>query len=450
VYYFTHATLHTNKDVFMKNRHIIAGLMIVSSFTCLSQEVNRIERKETGDGKKYIEIIPEAERSDELEISDKSGQQLFSSVINNTNLPTNVIDVTADFIELLLSKRKVDTDLLYNFVIGLNANISTLNQDQDEDEDIKDIKSIINKLRVSSYTDRIHYNTNLANQLRVRMPILLSASAKLSDTSIDVTVRDFLKKDFLDELSLFSDKYLKSSRFQAGLGISYSYSPVIQYTSRNLLDLTPFSQNVEVAPTSLRFDQSFANQSYLNFEIAAKLAWGELGLSIPKYSETSTIQSPVSVELLSGSETEFAVYRSTIQSQLEIEYDFSVRIPILSNYKRIRYSRYRNSQFDYGLMAGVTGFQITDSVTTDLRFRNDNIAFNQLAESEILTSTRSVNFQSLNVGAYLEFEFVDELYMTLDIKWHGNNSSDESRIDVDGFTTSLRLIYAPTLDFLEF
>jgi len=99
---------------------------------------------------------------------------------------------------------------------------------------------------------------------------------------------------------------------------------------------------------------------------------------------------------------------------------------------------------------GLTGFNVSDTITTDLRFRSDITPFNELPVGEMLKTSRDISFQTIYLGGYYEFEFVDEFYMTVDIKWHNNRTSDGSQIDVDGFTTSLRLIYSPTLDFLDF
>ncbi|RUP75754.1 hypothetical protein C7Y69_18395, partial [Alteromonas sp. KS69] len=243
---------------------------------------------------------------------------------------------------------------------------------------------------------------------------------------------------------------LDSSRFQAGLGVSYTYTPIINYRSNSHIDLSPFSPDSGGDTTLVTFDQEFSNKSYLNFEIAAKLPWIELGLSIPTYSEASTITAPVSNELLDGSESTTAIYQTTIVSELDVEYDFSVRVPILGNYKRWIYKYANNSQMDYGLLMGLTGFSVSDRVTTDVRFRNDRTPFNNLPAAETVETSRDMSFQTVYFGGYYEFEFVDELYMTVDIKWHNNRSSDGSQIDVDGFTSSLRIIYSPTLDFIDF
>ncbi|CAI3964666.1 MAG: hypothetical protein QUV19_17980 [Alteromonas macleodii] len=121
----------------------------------------------------------------------------------------------------------------------------------------------------------------------------------------------------------------------------------------------------------------------------------------------------------------------------------------MGNWKRWKYKRANNSQMDYGILAGLTGFNISDTITTDVRFRTDNTPFADLPVGESLVTSRDVSFQTVYLGAYYEFEFVDELYMTVDVKWHNNRTSDGSQIDVDGFTSSLRIIYSPTLDFIN-
>lgn len=409
-----------------------------------AQDAPRAKEKIADDGRKIIEVTDPG-RGEETEQSDINATNLFDAVINSPSIPTEVAKRTADFIKHLLSKRKIDTDLLYGYVQTLNANLSALG----DNEFVRDMRVITDKLRDSSYTDKIHYNTNLSNQLRTRMPIIVAASAKLNDTTLTASQVEFLKEDFRDELNLFSDKYLKTSRFQAGLGISYAYTPIIEYTSNSRLDLSQFAPSTGGRSTLVNFDQEFANKSYINFEIAAKLPWLELGLSIPTYSESATIVAPVGSQLLNGSETRSAIYQSTIESELEVEYDFSVRVPILGNWKRWKYKRANNSQMDYGILAGLTGFNISDTITTDVRFRTDNTPFADLPVGESLVTSRDVSFQTVYLGAYYEFEFVDELYMTVDVKWHNNRTSDGSQIDVDGFTSSLRIIYSPTLDFIN-
>jgi len=418
------------------------------SLTAYSEEKIRTNIKNNKQGVKAIEIIDPDKGNTEIEQSDINGVAAYNSIMKAAtaaNLPTELVNQTADFIKLLLDKRKVDTDLLYNYVLTLNANINQLS----DSVFVEDIREITAELRASSYSDKVHYNTNLSNQLRTRMPLLVKASLLLNETSVSAAVIDYRKKDFKEELIYFSDKYLKSSRFQAGLGFSYVYTPKITYTTSANVDLSPFSPQTEGEQTSVDFDQNFANKSYLNFEIAAKLPWLELGLSIPTYSETSTITSPVMDEALLGSDDQFAIYRSSIESTLEVEYGFSLRIPILGNYKRIRYTNPRNSQMDWGLLFGMTGLNIEDRVVTDVRFRSDLTPFNDLETAETIETKTSTSFQTFYYGAYYEFEFVDELYMTVDVRWHNNQKSNGSQIKVDGFTTSLRLIYSPTLDFID-
>ncbi|WP_304637953.1 MULTISPECIES: hypothetical protein [Pseudoalteromonas] len=420
-------------------------LFIFYSQAVSSEVEQRVEVKTDVNGRKTIEV-KESERSEEIEQSDNNAISLFELIVNNPNVPTEVATRTADFIKYLLSKKNIDTDLLYTFVQTLNANLSLV----DDEVYVSEMRLITDELRDISYSDKIHYNTNLSNQLRTRMPIIVNATAKLSDTSISQVQLEYLKSDLSDELGLFKEKYVKSSRFQAGLGFSYTYTPIIEYRSQNTLDLSPFAPTTGGGNSIVNFDQEFSNKSYLNFEIAAKLPWIELGLSIPTYSEKSTKIAPVSSELLNGSDDVFAIYQSTIESKLEVEYDFSLRLPILSNYKKWKYKYSNNSQMDYGLMAGLTGFNISDQISTDVRFRTDNTPFNDLPLGENVEIKRNVSFQTVYLGAYYEFEFVDELYMSIDVKWHNNRTSDGSEIDVDGFTTSLRVIYSPTLDFINF
>jgi hypothetical protein len=434
----------------MKNNKLSLLICTISllSFTVYSEEKTRTDVKKNDKGDQVIEIIDADKGSPEIKQSDINGVAAYNSIMKvatTANLPTELVKQTAEFIKLLLDKRKIDTDLLYNYVLTLNANISQL----PEDKFVKDIRIITAKLRASSYSDKIHYNTNLSNQLRTRMPLLVKASLLLNDTSVNSTVIKYRKEDFKEELEYFSDKYLRSSRFQAGLGFSYVYTPKITYKTNANIDLSPFSPQAGGEQTSVEFDQNFANKSYLNFEIAAKLPWLELGLSIPTYSETSTVTSPVLEEPLLGSDDQSAIYRSSIESNLEVEYGFSLRIPILGNYKRIMYTNPRNSQMDWGFLFGMTGLNIEDRLITDVRFRNNLTPFNDLEAGETLETKTSTSFQTFYYGAYYEFEFVDEFYMTLDVRWHNNQNNNGSQIDVDGFTTSLRLIYSPTLDFID-
>lgn len=429
----------------MKFKYTLFTTLALISFFNHAQDSSRTEVKTDANGRTTIEVKDDG-RSEETEQSDNNAKSLFEMVVNNPNIPTDVAKRTAEFIKYLLAKRKIDTDLLYNYVQTLNGNLSRVS----DSEFVVKMRKITDDLRDSSYTDKIHYNTNLTNQLRTRMPIIVNASARLSDPTLtDIQLR-YLKEDFADEMNLFARKYLKTSRFQAGLGVSYTYTPIIEYRSGSEIDLSPFAPSTGGGSTLVSFDQEFANKSYLNFEIAAKLPWIELGLSIPTYSEKSTIVAPVSSELLNGSNERTALYRSTIESELDVEYDFSVRFPILGNYKRWKYEHANNNQMDYGILAGLTGFNISDRVTTDVRFRIDNTPFNDLPVGETIEVSRDVSFQTVYLGVYYEFEFVDELYMTVDVKWHNNRTSDGSQIDVDGFTSSLRLIYSPTLDFIDF
>jgi hypothetical protein len=433
-------------NMMFKKLPILFYVIPLLSYTAVSQNVERTKVNQEADGTTTLQLIDTDSRAVEIKQSDENAFSVYEFVQTNAaSLPADLVSQTAKFIKLLLDKRKIDTDLLYNYILTLNANINSLN----DPVFVGKVRELTSDLRASSYNDKIHYNTNLSYQIRTRMPLLVKASLLLNEKGASKAVIDYRKVDFYEELDFFTDKYLKSSRFQAGLGFSYSYTPQISYKTNTDVDLSPFSPQTGSETTNIMFEQEFSNKSYLNFEIAAKLPYLELGLSVPSYSETSKIVAPVKEELLFGTENQFAIYQSSIESTLKVEYDFSIRVPLLGNYKKIKSSRALNKQMDWGIILGVTGFNVQDRIISDVRFRNDATAFNDLPQGQSLETKRDTSFQALYYGAYYEFEFVDELYMTVDVRWHESPNNDGSQINVDGFTSSLRLIYSPTLDFID-
>ncbi|WP_185864216.1 hypothetical protein [Alteromonas sp. KS69] len=178
--------------------------VLLSFFSLAQQSSSRVQEGTDTLGNKVL-TVNDAGRSEETKQSDDSAISLFDLVSKNPNLPTEVATRTADFIRYLLSKRNVDTDLLYDYVQTLNANLSMMN----DPDFVKKMRGVTEELRDSSYTDKIHYNTNLSNQLRTRMPIIVKASANLTDTSLTTAQLKYLKEDFESELVLFSRKYLR-------------------------------------------------------------------------------------------------------------------------------------------------------------------------------------------------------------------------------------------------
>ncbi|ASD68712.1 hypothetical protein [Pseudoalteromonas piscicida] len=419
-------------------------------FSNISQAEDPVRKTDviTDKGKQKVSVVDESNTPVELDQSDRNAITTYEWILNIasvSNIPDELVTQSAEFVNYLLLKKTIDTDLLYNYVLTLDANLSQL----PDKKFVSRMRELTSDLRASSYADEIHYNTNLSYQLRTRMPIIVKASLLLNDTNASDEQLNYRKEDFEKELRLFTDKYISTSRFKAGLGFSYAYTPKINYRANNVLDLSPFTPDAVGGVNKASFTQSFANSSFPSFEVAAKMPWVELGISVPVSSEDSSITTPVQFVKLDDTSDREAAFRTTLESTIKMEYDFSFRLPLLGGYKKLRFSNPRNSQMDWGLLLGLTGFKIEDEFTTDLRFRTDNTPFNELSAGTSFSTSRSLNFQTIYYGAYYEFEFVDELYMTIDVKWHKNQSEGDNQIDVDGFTTSLRIIYAPTIDFIN-
>lgn len=190
--------------------------LIFISFAGVTDD-DRLVTEEIVNNNKTLKITDtSAKISQEIEQSDLNAKNIFKSIANKSNLPTNLVEQTGQFIKFLLSKKAIDAELLYSHVLTLNSNISQLG----EDEWVIKVRKKLTELRESSYSDEIHYNTNLSNQLRTRMPILAKASLLLNDPNLGKEQLSFLKDDFYEELFVFSYKYLKTSRFRGVLRIS--------------------------------------------------------------------------------------------------------------------------------------------------------------------------------------------------------------------------------------
>jgi hypothetical protein len=342
-------------------------------------------------------------------------------------------------IDELLEKTRIDQDAVYLFVRTINRNIDTVTEDSDF---VANVRTLTSKLRTASYNDWVFQNANLSKQIQTRIPLLIEDSLKLSENGAV-----YLRQDFLDELTIFTQRYMSANRFRAGFGISYSYIPTLSYSAISRVDLSPFQTNISGGSDRLFFNNEFSNSSYPSFALNARIPYFTVEAIFPTYDEERSSTTGVVFRDIDNSSRDIK-YQSKISSKLELEYDISVRLSVYDLIMKLT-KQPATGQIDFGAGAGFVGFEVTDRISTDIRFTQDpNISFDQLTTSETLEFEDSRSFNSRYYVLYATFELTDEFFVGTNIKYHRDSSNNNGEIEVDGYSVGLTGIWYPTLSFL--
>ena len=282
----------------------------------------------------------------------------------------------------------------------------------------------------------------MSDQIQTRLPILSERSLKITKSE-----NAFLKQDFLDELTLFSERYLTSKRFLAGIGLAYAYIPTVTYKGNAKIDLSSFQPTIGGGSHTLDFTNEFSDKSFQSLSLSAKIPFFTVQALFPLYEEEQTTIIPVEFVDLKDTDRDI-LFSSTITSKLKMDFDVNIKLSLLELIEKWR--GYESSaQMDYGFGVGIIGFQVKDSVVTDIRFRTDTSkSFSDLTTSHTLNSSNDRSHNSLYGIIYYNIELADEFVVGIDFKYYGSNDGKNDSIDVDGFSTSLNVTWYPTLNWL--
>ena len=156
--------------------------------------------------------------------SDQSGLQSAGSLavqaIKKIDPSNAIFNESLEVINLILDTSRKDQNLVYLFARAVNRNMDLV--DQADKAFVDSVRGLTSKLMDASYGDALHQNANLSDQIKTRLPLLIADSAKIArPTQGEAIGRQ--KEDFLRELKLLTERFLKSGKFRIGIGASYIY-----------------------------------------------------------------------------------------------------------------------------------------------------------------------------------------------------------------------------------
>ena len=385
------------------------------------------------------EGIAKDESSNQQQIGNAVVERLKSLSGSSTNKA--LVDESIAVVNLLLSTTRADQNSVHAFARTVNRNIEALDcrgtNEFDECESFKrKVRDTNATLLTSSYEDQLFQNRNLSEQIKSRLPLLIEDSLKFAQSS---TRRD----DFLYELEILSNRLLTSKRFRVGLGLGYSYLPSVSYQGNTSIDYSPFQSTISGGSDRLPFMTEFSNQSYASFAVSARIPFIEIDATFPTFSDSRTTLSPAQFRDIDSTDRD-VLARSTILSELEVDYEVSVKLSLPDLLERTPFGR-PNTQADFGIGAGLTGFAIQDTITTDVRFRTDDTSpFSALTTSEELTAKSKNNFNSPFAILYYAFDISDEFRSGVDVRWYLDTNSSNNTIAVEDLTVSVYVMWYPT------
>lgn len=371
------------------------------------------------------------------------------------------IEQTLKLLDSMIEAAKQDQDAMLAFARSINANIANITSADDELIKFKGhVHEITSKLIEASYSDYLHKNKNLSNQIRTRLP-------NLAKDSLEISLKDsgeMKRKSFLAELEVISNRYINKKEFRFGLGASRSYIPRIKYTGVSLIDFTQMVVIPEPEPSdggspprfpgvayqNFAFRSEFSNQSYDGIFVTTRMPYINLRLSLPRYKESTSFRHPVR-QLKFSDDVPVGLYVTTVDSTLEVDFDVAIETSLVSLIERMMRTK-SNGQVELGFGVGLLGYQVTDKVTTEVRLLDvdaTSVPYSKLPNGEVFASTKSRSFLGYYASIYYDFHVSDEFSLGFSVKKYFTERDNELEIEVEGVTFSFNATWYPTFSFLD-
>lgn len=368
------------------------------------------------------------------------GEDAVSRVLGlvKDGIDKDLANQAANAIKALIKNTRADQASIYTFVRTVNRNLDKSRCTADHTTEVRRINR---QLMSSSYTDQLFQNGNLSNQIMVRLPLLIEDSVKLGLDGGRAPCDDFLQ-----ELTLLSDRFLASKRFRAGLGLSYSYLPKVSYMGNQRIDYSAYQSTISGGSDLLQFKNEFANFAYPSLSLSAQVPYMRVDANFSNAKETRTTITPVQFRDIDETDTDI-LSRSTVTSDLHVEFELSAKASLTEIWEKMRSSDnepVRERRFDLGFGIGLTGFRVEDSVSTDIRFRTDDSSFEELPVGATLTSSSTNSFNTPFLVADLALKISDELHAAFEFRYYDDGTSSNREVSVDGVTMSLAFVWYPT------
>jgi hypothetical protein len=449
----------------MKVKFLIAVLLIFfctlshsQTDTTTNKSSSSLSQSSAASSSSTEAITPLSEEPVKNTVPVQKTYKIITDLVSAGKLNPSLANNSIEFINKLLEEKRLDSDGIYKFTRSVRDNliatIDYLRQNnsgdphfQKLDACLSDAMKMTEKLRDISYVDDIHSNKNLAYFIETRLNNLVASSAVLAARDEATTYRRLLIcDDFKQELGIVEDKYRDSFRFRAGVGLNYSYLPSIRYFNSGEIDVSAYQANPDRMPTHFAYGNRFADQGYPGFMLMADIGLMGVNLTIPDYSVESDITLPVRVINSLGGENgtpqPFALYQTSINSELTIDYDGYIRADAV---RIVDYIFDRNySQISAGVLYGAVGFALEDEIVSDLRFVNGQQPFNDLAPSKEYKQKLSESYISQYWGLFARLNLTDEWMLSLDYKAYLNDYDNQDRVEVGGRSFGFSVLYIPT------
>jgi hypothetical protein len=360
-------------------------------------------------------------------------------------------------INALVTSARVDQSSIYLFVRQVNRNIDSTKYCDDklseECKKVEDIRKITKQLVEASYSDSLHQNRNLSNQIQTRLPLLLADSVKLAATDQSLAAENRkLLVDFANELTLLSRRYLQSRRFRVGVGAEYFYFPRMSYLGSVNVDLSPFYLIQPAGSGGFSFLADFSNQTTPAVVLTGKIPFTQVDVSLPTQGRTTTLVTPVQGLPFSpsaaASSAATVLARSTVELKAKPEFDIGIAASVREILHLIRTGNSdfdTTNQWDVGIGVGTTGFRIDQRASTDVRVRPDTSkTFNELASSGTFASSKTTSFQNNYWRLNLNLQVSDELQIGVVARSYFKKTIDTGPVNIKGPTVGVTVIWFPT------
>ena len=353
-----------------------------------------------------------------------------------------VLTAFLDTLGEALGQRDLDHAAVYNFARAANEILNSIDSggDQDIQKFIDDIDPILARLIETSYTDLVHQNANLSGQLVSRLGPILE---DLENIKEEYTAS--AAEDFKQEIQILQNRYVHSKRFSAGLGISSSYLPSLNYNGSTGLDFSEFQTEITGGRTTFEYDNEFSNSRFQSLVVSFKIPYFTLDLSTPSYEEKEEFVSSVGQLDLDASDRDVR-FRTTVESTLQFEYDATVKLdlqPLL--YSALDSLGVPDGQIAYGLGIGASGFKISDLISTDVRFdQGGTNSFDTLTTDRTLEITQSRSFVSPYAVLFYDFLLSDEMQLGASYRYYFGEPESTAGVDVSGSSLNINYIWYPS------
>lgn len=359
-----------------------------------------------------------------------------------------VVGEMVSIMEDTVDRTRCYQGLVYKFARAINQNISQTEQGLGT-EYLKEIYTMTDNLVSSTYDDRIFDSNNLSRIIENRLPLLLEDSEKIKNGSKPGSSTERLRKRFKQEMAIFTDKFLSAKRVKVGIGAALSYLPDVSYQSSASIDFSPYISTSNIpagsplasGPDRIRFDTSFSEKKFDSLVLRAATNFAAVDLSIPDYDVDRSFNTIVALRDLNDPGRQI-LHRSRITSKLEIKYNIHIRFSIFEALHFFRPDKYASPQFDYGFGFGFTGMDITDKVTTDMRFTTmPGQTFEELSNGALIESSNKRSITASYFSLFNRMKMTDSLEFGMEVRSYRKESEGSGEIDVKGETLSTNLIY---------